>query len=348
LLALLFYVEKRPIALLTTTIIGAFAWQIVSICGALLLIFPRTGFPVEVITPETSTYTIYSVKISRIIKFGWIALLMLSIVGVVYLTQGEKDITIWTSPLFVSTLSNLITGLPSLVGVTIALFMLTGNGNVLFFKAVVTNLRKTPLILFVLAIMALFIPWVIVRGISSPSVPDPSGFMLVLRLLLFPPNGKFLLPLVALAALWGPIVLLLLLQWKEFCIEARKLGPGFVAVIGLNLPLGLVAESRFVTFAWPFFVLGAVLAMESRTKSTAFKFAFAVLTILYAQFWMKINLAPWTGSDYEHLFDFPKQVFFMHYGLWMNWWSYSLQLCVIVLSVLWLRSTMLPVKAKVV
>jgi hypothetical protein len=194
----------------------------------------------------------------------------------------------------------------------------------------------------------LFIPWVIVRGISSPSVPDPSGFMLVLRLLLFPPNGKFLLPLVALAALWGPIVLLLLLQWKEFCIEARKLGPGFVAVIGLNLPLGLVAESRFVTFAWPFFMLGAVLAMESRTKSTAFKFAFAVLTILYAQFWMKINLAPWTGSDYEHLLDFPKQVFFMHYGLWMNWWSYSLQLCVIVLSVLWLRSTMLPVKAKVV
>ena len=45
LLALLFYVEKRPIALFATTIVGAFSWQIVSICGALLLFFPRTNLP---------------------------------------------------------------------------------------------------------------------------------------------------------------------------------------------------------------------------------------------------------------------------------------------------------------
>ena len=123
LLALLFYVEKHPFALLATTIIGAFAWQIVSICGALLLIFPRTDLPPEVIAPTTSTYTIDSVKISRLIKFGWVVLLILSIVGVVSLSRSEKDIA-WLVYSLVSRLSSLLTGLPSLVGVTIALAML--------------------------------------------------------------------------------------------------------------------------------------------------------------------------------------------------------------------------------
>lgn len=342
LLALLFYVEKRPIALLATTIVGAFAWQIVSICGALLLIFPRTDLPSEVIAPTSSTYTINSVKISCLIKFGWIVLLMLSIAGVVYLSLSEKNIA-WLVYSLVSRLGSLLTGLPSLVAVTIALAMLAGS--VLFFKTIVVNLRKPPLILVMLAIVALLIPWSIVREIANPSVPNPSGLINILRISLEPPNGKFLLPLVTLASFWGPVVLLLLLNWKIFCSEARKLGPGFMAVVGLNLFLGLATEPRFVTFAWPFFVLGAVLALEGRSRSASFKYAFAALTILYAQFWMKINLAPWTGDDYESLLEFPKQVYFMHYGLWMSWSSYWWQLCAIILSALWLRSTILPVKA---
>lgn len=355
LLALLFYVEKRPIALLTTTIIGAFAWQIVSICGALLLIFPRAELPPEVIAPAKSTYTINSAKLSRLIKSGWVVLLMVSIMGVMCCFRVEtvldmarlekviaKHGVLWLVDTLANRIGSLLTGLPSLVGVIIALAMLAGS--VLFFHMVVANLRKTRLILVVFAIAALLIPWSIVREISNPSVSNASGFKLVLHILLEPPNGKILLSLVTLVSFWGPAMLLLLLNWKAFCVEARRLGPGFVAVVGLNLPLGLPTEPRFVAFAWPFFVLGTVLALEGRSRSAAFKYAFTALTILYAQFWMKINLAPWPGGDYEHLFEFPKQVFFMHYGLWMNWWSYSFQLCAIVLSALWLRSTMLPVK----
>ena len=82
LLALLFYLEQRPVALLVTTIVGAFAWQIVSICGALLLLFQRVELPHGVVAPTTLTFSINPARVSRLIRFSWIVLLILSIVGV--------------------------------------------------------------------------------------------------------------------------------------------------------------------------------------------------------------------------------------------------------------------------
>jgi hypothetical protein len=55
---------------------------------------------------------------------------------------------------------------------------------------------------------------------------------------------------------------------------------------------------------------------------------------------MKINLAPW--SDQNEISRFPRQIYFMHYGLWMNWWSYSSQLSALAVGALWLRSTLRP------
>ena len=41
-LLLLFYIEKKPVALFLVTIVGAFCWPVVSVCGAVLIIFIRT------------------------------------------------------------------------------------------------------------------------------------------------------------------------------------------------------------------------------------------------------------------------------------------------------------------
>ena len=93
--------------------------------------------------------------------------------------------------------------------------------------------------------------------------------------------------------------------------------------------------------AWPFLVFGLVLALEKTHRSTTFKYVFTFLTVVFAQFWMKINLAPWIGPDDVGLLEFPKQIYFMHHGYWMSWTSYLLQLPVVFLSALWLRKTML-------
>ena len=123
-----------------------------------------------------------------------------------------------------------------------------------------------------------------------------------------------------------------MLYWREFCSEARRLGPGFVAIIGISLPLSLMSEPRFLTVAWPFFVLALVLALERSIVDATFKYILGGFTVLYAQFWMKLNLAPWELPDWAALQDFPKEVYFMHYGLWMNWISYSAQFLISLLG----------------
>ena len=134
-------------------------------------------------------------------------------------------------------------------------------------------------------------------------------------------------------------MLLLILYWKEFCVQARKLGPGVVAVIGTTLILGLVGEPRFMTIAWPFLVLGLVLVLDASKPKASFKYVLISLTVVYAQFWMKINVAPWLSPDSEGLQDFPKQLYFMHYGLWMSWPTYLVQLPIIIISAFLLRNS---------
>ena len=96
-------------------------------------------------------------------------------------------------------------------------------------------------------------------------------------------------------------------------------------------------------FGWPFFVLGLVLALEESSTKTSFKYTLAILTIMFAQFWMKLIWVPWSSQDLQGLLKFPKQLYFMHYGLWMSWWSYSIQLVVLILSAVWLHNSVIKV-----
>src|ERR1035437_9862084 len=257
--------------LFVTTLVGAFAWPITGICGATLLFFLRTKLLPDVIDPPplVRSYSMTTAKLSRFAKAGWIALLLFSMLGVAFLARVG---TVLNVPKLVRYLaargfpwpinraaSLLLTAVPSIVGMSVGLAMLAGS--VLFFRSIKASLRDTQPGLLVLSIAAVIIPWGIVRAISNPSIPNASHAIVLIRLSLFPSNGKFLLPLVTLAAYWGPVVLLLLLNWRAFCRVARSLGPGFTAVVGINVVLGLPAEPRFVTFAWPFLVLGAVLVL---------------------------------------------------------------------------------------
>ncbi|MGO9016402.1 MAG: hypothetical protein ACLQF0_15635 [Dissulfurispiraceae bacterium] len=363
-LLLLFYVEKKPIALFVTTIVGAFCWPAVSICGAFLLIFPREDLPREVIEPAASTLTFKSVTLSSLVKLGGLVVLIMSIIGYITLARvapvSEHASTVFNNWLKIlgnvmpfnvapsfDRLERLLTGLPSLIGMLVALAMLIGSRS--FLPALLANLRRAQLPLVALAIAAVLIPFYLVKIISSPGIANPNSMLQLIKRVLVPGDdlhhlqGKFLLPIVTLAVFWGPVVLLLLLYWKAFCVEARKLGLGVVAIIAISLPLGLIGEPRFITIAWPFFVLGLVLALESSSTKASFKYVLAALTVVYAQFWMKLNLAPWLPQDMAYPLKFPQQVYFMHYGLWMSWWAYFVQLTAVVLSAIWLHKTVIKV-----
>jgi hypothetical protein len=374
-LLLLFYTEKKSVALFLTTVIGAFVWPVVSIIsGAFLLIFLKVDLPKEVIEPAPPALTFKSVTLPYLIKLSGLVVLTLSIIGYISLGQvrpvSEQACNLFNSLLqtlatamptnislllerwinsnnpcglehFITRLERFITALPLLFGCLIAFIMLVGS--ISFFPALIANLRRVRLHSILLAIAAVLIPTFIVKIISNPSIPNAADAYMVIERIFFPTDGKFLLPIVSLAVFWGPLVLLLLLYWKAFCIEARKLGPGFIAIIGLNLILAMNGEPRGSTLGWPFFVLGLVLALEGAHTKTSFKYTLGILTILFAQFWMKLTWVPWSSQDFQGLLKFPKQLYFMHYGLWMSWWSYSIQLVVLILSAVWLHNSVIKV-----
>lgn len=358
-LLLLYYVEKRPILLFLTTVIGAFCWPVVSICGAFLLIFLRVDTPREILTSTAANVRVKSANFPLLVKLGAGVVFSLSIIGYLFFAYGgavsENACGVFNNSLrggvnaiapkvapqlekFLSVdgacapAKQLLTALPSLFGITVALFMLIGSRD--YFYSLLSNLRRVHVSLVGLAVGAVLFPMLVVKMISNPNIANPSSLAYLIRLVILPPEGKFFLPIVTLAVFWGPLVLLLLLYWKAFCVEARKLGAGVVLIVGLTLPLGLVGEPRFLTIAWPFLVLGLVRALELSSTRVSFNYVLSALTILLAQFWMRINFEPWPQPDNAGLLEFPKQLFFMHYGLWMSSLTYGIQLILLVLGTL--------------
>jgi hypothetical protein len=376
-LLLLFYIEKKPIALFLSTIVGAFCWPVVSVCGAFLLIFLRAEIPTKFILPKEATIAIKSYKLPSFVKYAGLAVLAILMIWHSALAPlgpvSEHACTVFNNGLHtmakimppavdaildrslmiingecalvrvLNGFERLITGLPILAVIFAALARLMGAGR--FFQVLRANLMSARWTLVVLSISAVLIPFIIVKLISNPEVANPSGLAVLIKFILLPQEGRYFLPIVSLAVFWGPLVILLVLYWNAFCAEARKLGTGGVVIIGITLFLGMVGEPRFLTLGWPFFVLVLVLALETSVTNSTFKYVLSALTILYAQFWMKFNLAPWLPPDGAGLLEFPKQLYFMHYGLWMSWWAYGIQLILIVLSALGLHRTVIKVGA---
>ena len=359
-LLLLFYVEKKPLSLFMTTIVGSFCWPVVSICGALLIFFlPKDNFQDGVkLLPNKFN------KQQKILLTIFFVVLVFSIIGYSTLrlfpinSSWYSDLNNFTksyySLSFLSQdiidriekfivkganvkLERLFTGLPSIFGVLIALSVLVRSGS--FFQSIIDRIKKPSLLLLFLSISAYLVPRFIVKAISNSDIVNPNGFHGVLYAAFFPLGGLFLLPIVTLAVFWGPLIIMLVLYFNAFCFQARQLGSGFLAVIAVHLLLGLLCEPRFFTIGWPFFVLGIVLAIESLEMKVSFKYVFIFLTVVYAQFWMKINYTSWVSSDFADLLVFPKQLLFMHYGLWMSWVTYFIQLIVIIISAILLLRT---------
>ncbi len=335
LVLLLGYLERRPFLIFITAIAGCFVWQVDWLYGAALMISLYMTVPQRDIEPGNSPSE--QTKIDRLIKYGWVTAMFLCVIGYLTTVLTARDI-VWGAPQ-VHALERLLTGLPSMIAVLIALAMMIGSTRLV--RSVLSEWKSIRPVLLLLTVAGILIPAAIVRLIANPNLPNPSGLLTVLAWMFFPLNGegKFLLPFLTITLAWGPTLLLLVLLWKDVCVELRRLGPGVMAVVGVTIPLGLVTEPRFVMGAWPSLVLALVLVLEGKSLTKSFMIAFFALSFFFAQFWLKINLAPWKGGDMDGLLDFPKQLLFLHYGPWMSFPSYLLFVPVVALSGYWLRKT---------
>lgn len=334
-LLLLCYLKQRPVALFLVVIAGSFVWQVTGLCGAFLMIFLKTRIP-DSDAPEDQPRI--AARTMRKPLVAWLSLLVICIASYVAMQKYLTPEALGSGR--VQKLECFVTGLPSLVAAGAAILVVLGSVRQVrdIFKALV----RVDVKLWVLALLCIAIPKLIVAVIANRNLANPNGFSQVLEWMVFPISGggRFLTPLVGLSVYWGPAFLLMVLLWRKVAAEVRRLGPGAMAVVSLHVPLGLVTEPRYILVGWPFAVTALALALEKANPTRSLMYAFAALSVIASQFWLRINYRPWTGGDYEKFLEFPKQLFFMHYGAWMSWTTFLAQLPLVLLSAFWLRSAL--------
>lgn len=324
------YVDRRPWLLFATTLLGSFVWQLTGISGAILLLTLNMTYPDT--TRETSFVDRLEARYSRAGLWArWGACLLACVASYLILhgVCGTKHRSV----------QRFVTNLPTILVIAAAVSLLIVTPKIL--RPLAAQWRRIGVRNALLAFAGLVIPWLMVRSITDPDLPNASNAGNVVKWAVCPfgSEGKFLIAFVTLTLVWGPAVMLLGLLWRPVAAKLRHLGPGAVGLVALTLPLALPTEPRFVLGAWPLAVLALVLALEERRTARAFVIAFATLTVLLAKFWLPLNIAPWTGADDEGLLSFPKQMVFMHYGPWINSTMYALQAIGITLAGFWLHAT---------
>ena len=346
-LLLLFHLQRNRLALAMTSIVGSFCWPTIAITGVILIFFlpdaSRTaarGSPADAPAAQHE-YTIPIPWAVASAILGIAILLQQSAAHAACVSTGidTEALTLISrsageglarNQLFADACGlcqQVATALPSLLLVVAANWILARpllNG--MSRRDVLSRYRMSCV---AYAAVVLLVSVLGVRAIANPAVPNPSSIPLLAKLVLLPAPGKIFLPFVSAVVFWGPAVIVAMLLWPKLSAHARDLGAGIVIALCFTLPFGLVGEPRFLTTIWPILALLVALTLESGYRAVVYAVVVVASGVL-AQFWLPINLIAWRGGDFDGIMEFPKQLYFMHYGLWMGWPGYVLQLVLAV------------------
>ncbi len=137
--------------------------------------------------------------------------------------------------------------------------------------------------------------------------------------------------LVSHVVLFGPIVILVVLRWRDICRRMHGYGIGLVLFMLTLMLQAISAQSRQMIPYLPVLVGFAVLAWEEELPRLKVEL-FAALCFLYSKIWFPINVVKLHGSP-RH---WPLQRFFMNHGPWMNLTMYIVQGAFVLLTFMYI------------
>ncbi|WP_242185153.1 hypothetical protein [Sphingomonas sp. CARO-RG-8B-R24-01] len=343
---LLYYLRRSRILISILSIIGAFCWPTLAVTGAILCIFmpARPHEPTTASTPEPSTDN-QALKVTLWIIAGIAVVSAICAVPAAHQACVEALGPVNLAKYMPASLAakaqaseslkdpcligqKLITAVPSflimLLSIILLVMPMARRGMVS------VRIDKYRVVSICCAISILIVSWIGVRAISNPLVSNPSNLLILISFSTMPAVGKIFLPFVSLGAFWGALAVFSTVEWPKIASEARNMGAAIVAVLCFTLPLGLVGEPRFLTTIWPILVtLAAIVLGKDDHKSR--DVVLLVATFVLAQFWLPLTIVRWSAGAFTGLDDFPKQLYFMHYGWRMGWIGYGIQAVILVL-----------------
>jgi hypothetical protein len=318
------YLTRRHWPLLVCTIVSSLGWPTATIMGALLLLFLHDP-PV----PEREPFAWPGPSAKR---KGFVLAIAFSLLGIGIAWALRHELSYWR--LFARGLSFL----PSLYLVGLGLLeFLRIPRPLLVAKDHLASLTASRV---GLALAAILVPQAAIRLIANRAVSNANSFSL-LASLLFDPKGRPFAGLISAVMFSGPAIVFLVLRFPSFAREARRHGLGYSAVVVLTLLLILPGEPRYVTCGWPF-VVALLAKIADQHAGPGFRKVYLGLTILLGQWWLPLTLREWKGGDFEFLLAWPKQLFYMHFGLWLAWPTYVVNAALVGTCFLLMRRVLRP------
>jgi hypothetical protein len=325
-LMLWLWLKRHRWWLLVCSIAFALAWPVANVMGASLLLFLRDK-PLQQPHPgikgdDRSGFPTKWLALATVTAFAF--------AGSVLMWKLDHPSTRWRL------LAKSLAFLPS------AYLLFLGALEALHANRPLTSLRRIVagfgLVKVASALLAIVVPQLIVHTIANPIVPNPSGLMVLFRAL-FDPLGRPFVGIISSVMFLGPAVVFLLLRFRAFAEEMRQYGPGYFAVVAITTLLALPGEPRFVICGWPF-VIGPLAKVAEQPLGIRFRETFFALTILLGQWWLPLTVTTWRGGDYERLLEWPKQLYYMHFGLWLSTSAYLVDVGLVFLCLLLIRRSL--------
>lgn len=164
--------------------------------------------------------------------------------------------------------------------------------------------------------------------------------------------SKPLLTIVAAVAYFGPVVLFVVLRYREFMRTALEVGHGYFFVIaGMLLLATIMTETRQLINFLPFIVAAVALMLNSAPIRPVSIIAFSVISLVCSKIWLPLNFPgmPEQASNIQGgiYATYPLQYYFMNHGPWMSMTSYAVQSVVVLIClglVQWLFTPSVAVK----
>lgn len=320
---LYFYLARRDTLLLLFTIVGAFIFPMLSVCGALLYMFPRRDSTEETRARSRLSSLIESArrmipKKINVILFMFVMYGFVLAFAFLFFSLGYKPVVEYNNPEFNPKLALSFACLAFYLYVVI---------KSIDFDIVLRKLRNELIVKrIVIVLLVYLVIHVVTARISSGGVR--SIFPFIAHTVYHAVANPFIF-ILGHILYFGPGIMLIVVHWKQFREFVKTQSVGFMLIVYFALILGIAPLSRqFMAFV-PFLIYALHRSIEKMEFSTRYLVLFVSLSILYSKIWYRMGNVPYSGGFLE----FPYQRYFMAQGPYISDTMYYLQGIITVVAI---------------
>ena len=300
------YLKNNLIALIITTIVGAFTWPSFLYPSILLILFP--------IHNEVVKYDKNKIKLLIILLIMTFFSLCLCILYPKYafIVTGQGENPINSSFIVVSIISLL-------AYIYLALNPLLKDNRLFKVKSYFKEIRLKTIIIAAIIFCSVIILVSLQHPNKSVNIKSFVGTSLLISI------SQPLIFLLSHIIYFGPVMLLTIYYWKSISSSIHSYGLGIALFVLFYILIGINSESRRIINAVPVFIILTMIVINRFDIKSIHVVLFFIISLIFSKFWFIFNIPVFSHGLNGGYQKFPDQKYFMNLGPWMSNEMYLLQ-----------------------